>query len=70
MTAIEERAKSDLKDAIYDKNPQVPISIKGTKVDKLTSGKLTTVKTTSTQKKRKRKGQEDEFSIFNKKSRK
>ena len=70
VTAVEERAKSDLKDAIDDKKPHVPISIKRSKVDKLTSVKLTTVKTTSTQRKRKRKGPEDEFSIFNKKSRK
>lgn len=70
VTAVEERAKSDLKDAIDDKKPHVPISIKGTKVDNLTSVKLTSVKATSTRKKRKRKGQEDEFSIFNKKSRK
>ena len=52
VTAKDERAKSDLKDAIDDKKPHVPISIKGTKVDKLTSVKLTTIKTTSTQKKR------------------
>ena len=71
MSAIEERVKSDLKDVIdYDK-PHVPISIKGTKVGKLTSVKPNIAKATSTrQKKRKRKWSEDEFSILNKKSRK
>ena len=71
MSAIEERAKSDLKDGIDDDKPHVPISIKGTKAGKLTSVKLNIAKATSTQqKKRKRKWPEDEFSILNKKSRK
>ena len=70
LTAIEERAKWDLKDVIDVKKPHVPISIKGTKVGKLTSVKQTTVKATSTQKKCKSKEPEDELTIFNKKSRK
>ena len=69
MTAIEERAKSDLKDAIQDNKPHVPISIKGTNIDKSASVKLSTAKVTSTRK-RKRHQQENEFNIFNKKSHK
>lgn len=70
VTAVEERAKSDLKDAIEDNKPHIPITIKGTKVAKSASVKLSTAKRTSTQKKRKREQQEDEFNIFNKKTRK
>ena len=70
VTAVEERAKSELEDAIEDNKPHIPITIKGTKVDKSASVKLPTVKATSTQKKRKRKPSEDEYNIFNKKSRK
>ena len=69
VTAMEERAKSDLKDAIEDNKPHVPISIKGTNIDKSTSVKLSTAKVTSTRK-RKRQQQENEFNIFNKKSHK
>ena len=69
MTAIEERAKSDLKDAIQDNKPHIPISIKGTDTIKSASVKLSTAKVTSTRK-RKKKYQENEFNVFNKKSRK
>lgn len=70
MTAVEERAKSELEDAIEDNKPHIPITIKGTKVRKSASVKLPTVKATSTQKTRKRKSSDDEYNIFNKKSRK
>ena len=54
VTAMEERAKSDLKDAIEDNKPHVPISIKGTNIDKSVSVNPATTKVTSTQKKRKK----------------
>ena len=69
VTAVEERAKSDLKDAIQDNKPHIPISIKGTNTIKSVSVKLSTAKVTSTRK-RKRQQQENEFNIFNKKSHK
>ena len=68
VTAVEERAKSDLKDAIQDNKPHIPISIKGTNTIKTVSVNPATAKAASTQKKCK-KSQEDEFTIFNKKSR-
>ena len=69
VTAVEERAKSDLKNAIQANKPHIPISIKGTNTIKTVSVYPATTKAASTQKKRK-KYQEDEFTIFNKKSRK
>ena len=69
VTAVEERAKSDLKDAIQDNKPHIPISIKGTNTIKTVSVKLSTAKVTSTRK-RKRQQQENEFNLFNKKSHK
>ena len=70
VTAVEERAKSDIKDAIQDNKPHIPISIKGTNTIKTVSVNPAAAKAASTQKKRKKKYQEDEFTIFNKKSRK
>ena len=68
VTAVEERAKSDLKYAIRDNKPHIPISIKGTNTIKTVSVNPATTKAASTQKKLK-KCKEDEFTIFNKKSR-
>ena len=65
VTAVEERAKSYLKDAIQDNKPHIPISIKGTNTIKTVSVNPTNAKAASTQKKRKRKYSEDEFNIFN-----
>ena len=70
VTAVEERAKSDLKESIQDNKPHIPIAIKGKTVDKPDRKKLASVKATSVEKKRKRKASVEERNIFNKKSRK
>lgn len=70
VTAVEERAKSDLKESIQDKKPHVPVAIKGKTVAKLDRKNLTSVKATLVDKKRKNKASVEGYNIFNKKSRK
>ena len=69
VIAVEERAKSDLKESIQDKKPHVPVAIKGKTVTKSDRKKLT-VKATSVGTKRKRKEPVEGYNRFNKKSRK
>ena len=50
VTAVEERAVSDRKDAIQDNKPHIPISKKGTNTIKTVSVNPATAKAASTQK--------------------